>query len=135
MVVSAVSYNVAHKIPVIKFHEERTAQAFSQREHSGMSLQHVRLGWEVYDRCFHASGDEKISVGGCIATLLGYCFMLSSGLRARVLVTLTPKSIPVKHSDSMYYQCDWLLGWPPVLSTLDSVHLILPKLAICICIL
>lgn len=37
------------------------------------SLQHVRLGWEVYDRCFHASGDEKISVGGCIATLLGFC--------------------------------------------------------------
>ncbi|CAN7086659.1 unnamed protein product [Brassica oleracea var. botrytis] len=36
---------------------------------------------------------------------------------------------------NMYYQCDWLLGWPPVLSTLDSVHLILPKLAICICIL
>lgn len=34
-----------------------------------------------------------------------------------------------------YCQCDWLLGWPPVLSTLDSVHLILPKLAICIYIL
>ncbi|KAH0874948.1 hypothetical protein HID58_072310, partial [Brassica napus] len=83
MVISAVFYNVAHKIPVIKFHEERTAQALSQREHSGMSLRHVRLGWEVYDRCFHASGDERIDVGGCIATLLGFCSILSFGLLAR----------------------------------------------------
>lgn len=28
-------------------------------------------------------------------------------------------------------ECDWLLVWPPVLSWLNSVHLILQKLDIC----
>ncbi|CAG7904264.1 unnamed protein product, partial [Brassica rapa] len=73
MVICDVSYNVAHTLPVIKFREERKAQALLKE-----SQENVIAGFNVFDLVGKSSTavfmlvDEKTAVGGCIARLLCY---------------------------------------------------------------
>ncbi|WZZ06597.1 hypothetical protein YC2023_092518 [Brassica napus] len=100
MVICDVSYNVAHTLPVIKFREERKAQALlkeSQENGSLTGLEENALadrdedqilgdwfpvlviaGFNVFDlvgkslTAVFMLVDEKTAVGGCIARLLCY---------------------------------------------------------------
>ncbi|ESQ28183.1 hypothetical protein EUTSA_v10018596mg [Eutrema salsugineum] len=182
MVICAVSYNVAHRLPVIKYYEERKAQALLKESQDKGSLTGPawrKTLWQIVTRVkshgfgivliyivtlsifpgyitedVHSEllkdwfpvlliaafnvfdlvgksltavfmlGDEKIAVGGCIARLLFYplfwgclhgpmflrteipvailtCLLgLTNGYLTSVLMILTPKSVPLQHSET-----------------------------------
>ena len=69
IVISAVSYNVAHKNPVIKFHEERTAQALLQESQEKVSL--TRPVWRVKSHGFSYCFGLRFFLG----LILGYLIL------------------------------------------------------------
>ncbi|RID55712.1 hypothetical protein BRARA_G02958 [Brassica rapa] len=77
MVICDVSYNVAHTLPVIKFREERKAQALlkESQENDWFPVLLMAAAFNVFDlvgkslTAVFMIVDEKTAVGGCITRL------------------------------------------------------------------